>query len=263
MKDNSISQPRIRIFRYLKNNFPPRHALYPHRPLFVRTIWEYIKLSRWFLFPLIMIRAIYFLTKKGFKCEQIEIDSTSAGRHNVLVINHNLWTELNIFNFARHRVEYLIYILKIIPAELEGMTLSIGPRSEGELLLLSMHGFNFDNTVGIDLFSYSPKILVMDMHNMSFENSSFDTIICGWVLTYCYDLEKAISEIIRVAKNGALVAIGFSIPPPIEKSDPINKVSRLRGGLKELLNLFGNAVDAVYWQREASERASIVFRIKK
>lgn len=210
-----------------------------------------------------MIRAIYYLAMKGFRCDQIEISATN--QHNVLVINHNLWTNLNIFNFARHRVEYLIYILKIIPANLEGSTLSIGPRSEGELLLLSMHGFKLKNTVGIDLFSYSPKILVMDMHEMSFKNNSFDTIICGWVLTYSYNLEKAISEIIRVAKNGALVAVGFSIPPPIEdsNSNPINKVARLRGGLNELLNLFGNAVDTVYWQREASERASVVFRIKK
>ena len=105
--------------------------------------------------------------------------------------------------------------------------------------------------------------MVMDIHRMSFEDSSFDTIICGWVLTYCYDLEKAISEIIRVAKNGALIAIGFSIPPPIEKSNPINKISRLRGGLGELLNLFGSTVDTIYWQREGGERASIIFRVKK
>ncbi|MDP3710355.1 MAG: methyltransferase domain-containing protein [bacterium] len=174
-----------------------------------------------------------------------------------------MWKKLNIFNFARHRIEFLIYILKIIPAKLEGRTLSVGPRNEGELLLLWMHGFKLKNTVGIDLFSYSPKILVMDIHCMSFEDNSFDTIICAWVLTYCYNLDKAISEIIRVAKNGALVAIGFSIPPPIEKSEPINKVSRLRGGPNELLNLFGTVLDVVYWQREVGGRASVIFRIKK
>ncbi|MEK7084221.1 MAG: hypothetical protein AAB932_03240, partial [Patescibacteria group bacterium] len=67
----------------------------------------------------------------------------------------------------------------------------------------------------------------------------------------------------KVAKNGALVACGFSIPPPVEQSDAINKVSRLRGGVNELLHLFGNAVHIIYWRRESGGRASVVFRIEK
>ncbi len=255
------NRPKIRVFKYLRSHFPPRFAFYPPRPLFVSTVWEYIKLSRWFIYVFMMVRAFYFLAKKGFKFQQIDIQQSS--RHNSLVIAHNLWADLNVFNFSRQRIEFLIYILRIVPANFDGKTLSIGPKNEGELILLAMHGFASENIIGIDLFSYSPKILVMDVHCMNFPDNSFDTITCGWMLTYCYDIEKAIREIIRVAKNGALVACGFSIPPPVEQSDAINKVSRLRGGVNELLHLFGNAVHIIYWRRESGGRASVVFRIEK
>ena len=54
--------------------------------------------------------------------------------------------------------------------------LTIGPRSEGEIFLIAAHGFRFSNITGIDLFSYSPKIEVGDMHSMHFKDNNFDII---------------------------------------------------------------------------------------
>ena len=155
-----------------------------------------------------MDRALYFLAKRGFRIEEIAITSDTA--LNTDVIQHNLWNQLKLFQFSRGRVETLLYPLKsIFAVKPEGKTLCIGPKNEGENLLLEAHGFR--DVIGIDLFTYSPKILLMDVHRMTFPDNTFDTIICGWMITYCYDVKQAIKEIVRVAKDGALIVCSFGV----------------------------------------------------
>ena len=60
------------------------------------------------------------------------------------------------------------------------------------------------------MFSFSPLIDVGDMHDMPYPDNSFDVIICGWVLSYSENKEKAASEIVRVAKDGAFIGVGIS-----------------------------------------------------
>ena len=38
------------------------------------------------------------------------------------------------------------------------------------------YGYKWENIVGIDLFSFNPKILVMDMNKLTFQNNYFDDI---------------------------------------------------------------------------------------
>ena len=88
--------------------------------------------------------------------------------------------------------------------------LSIGPRTEGEIYNIISKGFLKKNIDSIDVQSYSPLISLGDMHEMRFSEKTFDLILCGWVMTYSYNRQKAINEIIRVSKNNAIICIGSS-----------------------------------------------------
>ena len=53
------------------------------------------------------------------------------------------------------------------------------------------------------------KVLIGDIHNLPFENESFDSLVCNRVLDYNDDngLEVAFAEIERVVKSGGIVLI--------------------------------------------------------
>jgi SAM-dependent methyltransferase len=88
--------------------------------------------------------------------------------------------------------------------------LSIGPRSEGEIYKIFASGFELNNIVGLDLFSYSPFIKLGDMHNLEFSDSEFHIIFMGWCLAYSNNKSKALSEVKRVLKKNGLLVIGHS-----------------------------------------------------
>jgi SAM-dependent methyltransferase len=186
------------------------------------------------------------------------------------VVAHNLKATQMAVPFARRRTEHLIYILHSIPSvNKNSRLLSIGPRNEGDLLLLRAHGFK--NVEGIDLFSYSPLIRIMDMHQMEYPDNTFDLISCGWTVRYSYDIRKCVSEMVRVCRDGAHIAIGFSMDPQ-ESSPPDAIGTLLHGGIDELLGYFGPHVGYVYWRMEDQNRDetnlpectnSVVLRIKK
>ncbi|GEM_PF-1112242 len=235
--------------------------LYPPRPLMLNSPWHYVRQSRWVLQLEYLTRAFYFLLCRGFKLDIIQISEGTT--HNAHVIEHNLWANLNLFHFSRARVEHLLYLLALVPANLSGRTLCIGPRNEGETLLFRRHGFK--DVIGIDLFTYSPDILLMDVHSMSFPDNTFDTINCGWVLTYCYDVSKAAREIIRVSKDGALIACSFTVP---RRTDSVpSQGAAMEQGVNGILALFGDSVKHVFWRDDdvqtPGSKIHLIFRIKK
>ena len=147
--------------------------------------------------------------------------------------------------------------------------LVIGPKNEGEVLLLKAHGFR--NPTAIDLFSYSPLIRLMDMHRTDFADDTFAVVFCAWVVRYSYDIKSWAKELVRVSKNGAHVAIGFTMDPN-EKNESAGMGAPLYGGLDELLGYFEGHVDHVYWRLEDGNldesdvphhTHSVVFRLKK
>lgn len=246
-------------------------VFYPKSPLLLKTFSAYIKQSRFYLFIKLWVRFAYFMI---FKKGNVSKLTTESGHHLEEVIRYQYKEHFNMMFFVRGRIESLLYPLLCIPEVRKTLKkakiLSIGPRNEGELLLLESHGFHWENITAVDLFSYSPKIQLMDMHDLKFRDGTYDIIISSWVLRYSYDITKAVREIIKVAKDGAIVAIGFSWAP--EKVDDLatDKSSvgtRLRGGVKELLGYFGDQVETVYWQIESIKEdhtdISIIFKIKK
>jgi len=150
-----------------------------------------------------------------------------------------------------------------IPADAK--ILCIGPRNEAEMLLLSLYGFPLRNVTGVDLFSYSPAIQCMDMHELKFPDGTFDIVYTAWTLKYSFDLPRACAEIVRVLKPGGVVVTGFSHTSTLteEVGSPLTK------GLDELLQHFSPHVEWVYWKEVAPTgvdgvfEVSTIFRVQK
>lgn len=104
-----------------------------------------------------------------------------------------------------NRYMYLIDRLRE-KADISNLTvLCVGCRSVGEISYFESVGAK--RVVGIDLYSENKEIIVMDMHEMTFEDNSFDVILSCHSLEHARDYKKVISEFIRVAKNGSIFAI--------------------------------------------------------
>ena len=199
---------------------------------------------------------------------QFEPDSSEGHVHLAnVVLPHNLPID---GTFARDRSERLMNVLKSIMEfdRRNSKVVCVGPRNEAELLLMTAHGFTLKNLTGVDLFSYSPLIEVMDMHDLQFENDTFDLYYNSYTLVYSYDVAKACAEALRVTTDRGLVAIAFN---RLEEGLP-SLGTGISGGLAELFGYFGDSIDHVYWQEEfindpkngpGKARVSTVFRITK
>jgi SAM-dependent methyltransferase len=208
-------------------------------------------------------RFYWYLT--GYRLRQlVKGQGVDSGFVAEQVLPYNLGN-INIIN--RGRTERIIAILRSIRGLKLGSlkTLVVGPRNEAELLLLSSYGFDAANLTAIDLFTYSPAVQLMDMHELKFADGAFDAIYSAFVITYSDDIPKAIAETIRVAKDGALIVFVFE-HLALGAGNRFGK-NNLAGGPDDLLALFGPNAGHVYWREdfEAKGRytSSVVFRLAK
>ena len=95
--------------------------------------------------------------------------------------------------------------------------LVIGPKLESEILSIRSYGIPKKNIDAIDLISYSPWVKSGDMHNLPYEKCTFDVIISGWVIAYSDNKQRAVDEMVRVAKDGAIIGIGVGYTPSSNK----------------------------------------------
>lgn len=148
----------------------------------------------------------------------------------------------------------------------EMTVLCIGSRNTAELDYMKRKGAG--NVVGIDLHSSSPDILVMDMHRMTFPDAHFDVIYSSHSLEHAYDAAQVIREIIRVARDGAVVAIEVPIQYETRGSDRFDFESA-----EKLLSLFAPSVNRVLVSEEhppfsplnrySTPIARVVFSLRK
>lgn len=94
--------------------------------------------------------------------------------------------------------------------------LSIGCRNDYEIDILESWGFD---VVGIDLVAQSPKVVAMDMHRLDFPEASFDVVFACHSLEHAYNRTRAISEILRVLKDGGTLAIEVPVNFPTTEVD--------------------------------------------
>ena len=178
---------------------------------------------------------------------------------------HNYKQMLDFSYGHRNRTERLMNALRNIDNVDFGnsKSLVIGPRNESEILMLRAYGFKKLSV--IDLFSYSPVIQPMDMNQLEFGDNAFDIYYSSAVIKYSTDIKTAVSEAVRVTKNGGIMAFCFMYG---SLTDLIPAGSELSGGVRDLLDLFGDHVDHIYWHEEyvvteQDIRAAVIFRIRK
>ena len=153
--------------------------------------------------------------------------------------------------------------------------LVIGPKLESEILSIRSYGILKKNIDAIDLISYSPWIKSGDMHDLPYEDSTFDVIISGWVIAYSDNKQKAVDEMIRVAKDGAIIGIGVGYTPT-SNSEIIEKRGYLISSEERIFNnkfifdLFKEKIDKIYFKhdiddkrKEISGKILSVFSIEK
>jgi SAM-dependent methyltransferase len=152
-----------------------------------------------------------WLSRMGHRVRVLEKLPPGVARNTIM---HNLKGVRDLAAPRSHRlIRPLVAIDRVRDRQKQKRVLTVGPRVEGELFNLIGYGFARRNVRGLDLITYSPFVDLGDMHAMPYEDSTFDVVILGWVLAYSDDKKAAAQEVIRVAKPGAVVAIGVSWNP--------------------------------------------------
>lgn len=101
----------------------------------------------------------------------------------------------------------------------EAKVLCVGCRNPLELNEFRACGFT--DVVGVDLFSLRSDIHVMDMHDLGFANDSFDVVYSSHSLEHSYDVARVVSEIARVARDDAVIAVEVPVRGRATEADRV------------------------------------------
>jgi SAM-dependent methyltransferase len=206
-----------------------------------------VDLLRYFVVALRYIWFVYVLRR--MKTLRPGAGADEAVAENT--VSHNL---RGLRDLAVNRSHLLVRPLSVVEwLDAGARVLSVGPRSEGELLSLAAHGFTWSRIEALDLISYSPKVRLGDMHRTDYPDATFDAIVLGWVIAYSEEPARAAREMVRITRPGGLIAVGVEYSPR-SQDDIIAELGYLPGAKKrigscdEILALFGDAVEHVYWK---------------
>ena len=181
-----------------------------------------------------LIRFFFFRIFRGVK-----YINSSLSREDTVTWNLTAFKNI-ITYFKMNRIQYLYGpISGIDRVNKNSEILLIGSRTENEILYLKAFGHKKINAA--DLISYSPDISIQDMHDLKFDSNKFDLIILGWVMVYSKDLNTCVKNIIRVAKDNAIIAIAYAKEQKKEFDFNINS-------LKEIHDLFKDYINRIYFQ---------------
>jgi SAM-dependent methyltransferase len=210
----------------------------------------------WLQIPQIRYKLAYLRAQRMANKEtQVLSDKDSAVIVNT--IEHNL-AQIGK-GAALGRCDLLINVLKSIERVTDfaerNQILCVGPRTEAEILGLVGAGFPIANVRGLDLISYSPLVDLGDMHNMPYPDKSFDVIILGWVIGYSTDNARVAKEVRRVAKSGAVVAVGCEYEP--KSAEDLKSMGVILEGdgpkyynSQQYLDLFKDEIDTVFFRHD-------------
>ncbi len=192
--------------------------------------------------------------------QQVNVhDGASAGVMPGTVAHNRRETEQGLFGSSKRtrRLINPLSGLEPVYSQAERLTvLSIGPRTEMEIFSLMGIGFQLRNIAAIDLVSSSPLIDTGDMHDMPYEDRAFDVVISSWVIAYSSQPQQAIDEMLRVCKDGGIVAIGVTYEPTLIDGIVANRenATDITGTnyktATQLMELIGSKLDRVYFQQE-------------
>ena len=230
----------------------------PRKASAVRTVLERLRSARPLPAQLLRVDAVrsvvaysrfqYFTRRGGVRTLTDGTPAVSA-----LTVEHNLKGLTDLTVVRSQMLLRPLSVIEEVPAD--ARVLAIGPRTEGELLNLVAHGFRRENIRGLDLISYSPWVDLGDMHAMPYADSSWDVVVLAWVLAYSDDWPQVVREVVRVAKPGAVVAIGVEYNPRSDEDLAAEHGYRI-GAQQRLettdmiLALFEGAVGTVYFRHD-------------
>ena len=141
--------------------------------------------------------------------------------------------------------------------------LCVGCRNDDELRYFRKRGAA--SVVGIDLYDAGPGILTMDMHDLKFEDASFDVVYSRHSFEHAYDKRRAGREFVRVLKPGGVVVI--EVPGKTKGGGDYN----LFNGAPDVLEAFEPHVADLLWneysrKEENTDKMDIIrvmFRVAK
>ena len=168
--------------------------------------FAYVALRFFYLKRVLGIKYHY---KPDAKIENLKVDEKNETtiQHNTDFLKSNIIRKYKSFflpEFLGLRCNRLVNPLIELPfinSRIDKLKiLSIGPRDEGELYNLFVKGFNWENIYAFDLFSYSKKIKVGDVHDLDYPENFFDIILSSYTLTYSNDKNLFIKNLIKCSK---------------------------------------------------------------
>lgn len=164
------------------------------------------------------------------------------------------------------RTDTLIKPLSVIETmNADSRLLIIGPRNEHDLFSAIGNGFSRDRVNGLDLISYSPMIDLGDMHATPYPDNSFDAVVVGWTLSYSREPRRFAQEMLRIVRDGGLIAVGVEYSTLTEEDSvalsgyAIQEKEYLEkriNSTNEILELFGDQVGHVFFNHDAPLRRS-------
>jgi SAM-dependent methyltransferase len=121
--------------------------------------------------------------------------------------------------------------------------LCVGCRNASELDYFAQRGAR--QVTGIDLYSTDSRIQVMDMHQMTFADHTFDLVYSTHALEHAYDPGRVAAEIVRVLRPQGTVALEVPVQFEAHGADLVDY-----GSLEGLHRLFAPHVAQVVWSEE-------------
>ena len=209
------------------------------------------------------IRAAYRIPLYRFAYTQARLMFRTIGRRwnrkshgsQEVTVDHNL---KSLCSFNTRNEKLLLASMCVEDIE-RSRTLIIGGRTEEEIFLF--RGYGFRDVTAVDLISYSPLVVEGDMHELPFEDGSFDFIFCAYTLVYSKEPSKAAREFVRVLRDGGTVAIAVEYSPWGKRAEiqqallgytivPGEKLERA----DDILKLFEPHVGSVFVRYDAEKK---------
>jgi hypothetical protein len=208
-------------------------------------------------------RLLFFMALRLLKKNSKEIINENAKG-----FYHNRKQMISFNSAHRKRTEVIINVLrsiKYINTDQVNL-LCVGPRNEAEILLLKLYGFK--NSIGIDLFSYSPLIKVMDMNFLEYTDNTFDIYYSSFVLNYSPDIKRTLSEAVRVTKHGGILVMAWTSIFSKKDIYGLTPTGSYVDGFLGLETLIDDNIEHAYWRDswKNAENNTVfigIYRIKK
>lgn len=117
----------------------------------------------------------------------------------------------NCLSLERHRLMWLFLKKKTDFFSVNKKVLHIAPES---CFINKFKNFHGDNYITADLESPLAKVK-LDVHEMPFEDNSYDVVLCSHVMEHVADDHKAMSEIYRVLNKGGFTILQIPLFYPL------------------------------------------------